>query len=232
MGFSLGKAILKLYQNYCSLGQSIIDKIVITSGIPNQFTFDFDGEENLRAIANLNKGGMLISAHIGSWDIAGYLLNRLDTTINIVLYDGEDEAIKKIINNSDKKKINIIPIKKDLTHIFKISEAFDRNELVCMHADRFIDGNKNTVMEFLGEKAQFPLGPFLLAASFKVPVSFVFAVKESTLHYHFFASKIFNFEKTGKTEIMDNLLKEFLKEMEQKVRKYPEQWYNYFNFWK
>ena len=57
-----------------------------------------------------------------------------------------------------------------------------------MHADRFLEGNKTLTANFLGEQARFPMGPFLLASKFKVPVSFVFAVKESNLHYHFFAS--------------------------------------------
>jgi predicted LPLAT superfamily acyltransferase len=82
----------------------------------------------------------------------------------------------------------VIVIRNDLSHIFAINEAFKNKELVCMHADRFIEGNKTMTTIFCGDEARFPMGPFLLAAKFKVPVSFVFALKESNLHYHFFAS--------------------------------------------
>ncbi|MEP6597142.1 MAG: lipid A biosynthesis acyltransferase, partial [Ginsengibacter sp.] len=97
--------------------------------------------------------------------------------------------------------------------------------------DRFIKGNKTITTDFLGEKASFPMGPFLLASKFKVPVSFVFAVKESNLHYHFFASEIKGYSTFAKDAVMSEMLKEYAGEMERKVKQYPEQWFNYYNFW-
>lgn len=233
LGYGWFQSFAKLYKNYYLLGQSIIDKVVLMSAIKNKFTFNFDGEQNLRDIAGFQKGGILLSAHIGSWDIAGYLFKRLETKINIVLFDGEHEQIKEYLEGvTGKKEVNIITIKKDLSHIYEISDAFMNNELVCMHADRFIEGNKIITTEFLGKPARFPMGPFLLALTFKVPVSFVFAVKESNSHYHFFAtaSKIYN--DPVRSVALQEMLGDFSNEMEKKVKKYPEQWYNYYNFWK
>ena len=88
-------SLLKLYRNYYRLGQTLIDKIAIMSGAAVNFTFNFDGEENLRQITTLQKGGLLLSAHIGNWEIAGYLLKRLNTRINIVMFDGEHQKIKE-----------------------------------------------------------------------------------------------------------------------------------------
>ena len=233
LGYGRVSSIFKLYKNYYLLGQSIIDKVVVMSGIKNRFSFDFDGEENLRTIATMQKGGMLLSAHIGNWDVAGHLFKRLETPINIVLYDGEHEQIKEYLEGvTGKRNVNIIVIKNDLSHIYAISNAFANNELVCMHADRFLEGNKTLTADFLGNPARFPMGPFLLAAKFKVPVSFVFAVKESKLHYHFFASAIKDYTNSAKEIIMQEMLNDYAKEMEKKVKQYPEQWFNYYNFWK
>ncbi len=232
IGYGLGRSLIKLYRNYYLLGQSIIDKVVIMSGIPNKFTFDFDGEDNLRKIVGLQKGGLLLSAHLGNWEIAGHLLKRLDTRINIVMFDGEHRQIKEYIAEvTGKRAVNVILIKNDLSHIYAISEAFKNNELVCIHADRFIEGNKTLTSEFLGGKAKFPMGPFVLAAKFKVPVSFVFALKETHLHYHFFASEIKDYSHLSKDALMQQMLDDFVIEMEIKIKKYPEQWYNYYNFW-
>lgn len=225
-------AVTKIYTNYYLLGQSIIDKVVVMSGIKNNFSFDFDGEDNLRKIAAMQKGGILLSAHIGNWDVAGHLFTRLETPINIVLYDGEHEQIKQYLEGvTGKRKVNIIVIKNDLSHIYAISNAFANNELVCMHADRFIPGNKTMTTNFLGTDAKFPMGPFLLAATFKVPVSFVFALKESKQHYHFFASKIKDYANSTKEAMMQEMLNDFAAEMENKVKQYPGQWFNYHNFW-
>ena len=225
-------SIIKLYKNYFLLGQGIIDKVVIMSGIKNNFSFHSDGVENLHKIAALGKGGILLSAHIGNWDVAGHLFKDLGTTINIVLYDGEHEQIKEYLEGvTGKRSMNIIVIKNDLSHIYKISEALSNNELVCMHADRFLEGNKTLTTNFLGEPARFPMGPFLLASKFKVPLSFVFAVKESKLHYHFFSSEIKDYTAFDKNEIMQQMLLAYVAEIEKKVKQYPEQWFNFYNFW-
>jgi predicted LPLAT superfamily acyltransferase len=232
LGYGRLASLSRIYRNYFFLGQSLIDKVVMMAGIKNNFSFDFDGEENLRKIATLKKGGILLSAHIGNWDIAGHLFTRLETPINIVLYDGEHEKIKQYLDGvTGKRKVNIIVIKKDLSHIYAISNAFANNELVCMHADRFMEGNKTMAACFLGEQARFPAGPFLLAAKFKVPVSFVFAVKESKLHYHFFSSEIKEYTNPDKQVVMQEMLNDYVKDMEQKLRQYPEQWFNYHDFW-
>ncbi len=232
LGNSRIASICKVYKNYYLLGQCIIDKVVVMSGIKNRFTYEFDGVENLKEIVSLKKGGILLSAHIGNWDVAGHFFKQLNTSIHIVMYDGEQEQIKEYLDNiTGKKSINIIFIKNDLSHIYKISEALMKNELVCMHADRFLEGNKTITADFLGEKARFPAGPFILASRFKVPVSYVFAVKESNLHYHLFASKIKSYDHVEKGMVMQQMLLEFTHEMEKKVKKYPDQWFNYYNFW-
>jgi predicted LPLAT superfamily acyltransferase len=221
-----------LYKNYYRLGQTIIDKVVIMSGIGNKFTWNFEGEDNLRKITALQKGGLLLSAHLGNWEIAGHLLKRLETNIHVVMYDGEHQQIKKYMEGvTGKRNMNVIVIKEDLSHIYAISEALKNNELVCLHADRFVEGNKTMVVDFLGSPAKFPAGPFVLAATFKVPLCFVFAFKETDMHYHLYASGLKQYEGLSKDTVMRQVLHEFAAEMEAKARLYPEQWFNYYNFW-
>lgn len=232
-GYGKLKAIGSLYTNYYRFGQTLLDKIVIMSGIENNFTYHFDGEENLVEIVSRNKGGILLSGHVGNWEVAGHFLNRLKITTHVVMYDGEHQQIKDYLNEvTGGRKFNVIVIREDMSHIYAISEALQKNELICMHADRFIDKSKTTLFPFLGEPALFPIGPFILASSFNVPVSVVFGFKESSNHYHFFGSKpILREESESKREFTGRLVKEFANEMEDKLKLYPEQWFNYYNFW-
>ena len=232
MGYSTLSSVFKIYSNYFLFGQSLIDKVVIMSGIPNSFTFNFDGEENLRKLVKMGKGGILLSAHIGNWEAAGHLLKRLGTRINVVMYDGEQQQIKTYLETvTGERNVNIILIRDHISHIYEISEAFNKNELICMHADRFLEGNRTVPFNFLGEEAMFPLGPFLLAAQFKVPVSFVFSMKETSSSYHFFASEIKEYDQVSKSISIQKIITDFVREMEEKVKSYPLQWYNYYNFW-
>lgn len=227
------KSFFKLYRNYYAFAQALLDKVIVMAGIENKFTFHFDGEENLRKIVENGKGGILLSAHVGNWEAAGHLLKRLNIKINVVMFDGEHERIKQFVDQvTGGKNFNIIAIKNDLSHVYAISEALSRNELICLHADRFLPGNKTVRKQFMGAEAEFPAGPFLLASGFNVPVSIVFAFKERTMHYHFYGSHLLQRgENENKNAFTDKLMDTFVLQLEEKLKMYPEQWFNYYNFW-
>ena len=231
LGNSSLRSIINIYKNYYWFGQTIIDKIVLMSGMKNPFRFDFEGEDYLRDMVAQNKGGLLLSAHVGNWEIAGHLLQRLGTEMHIVMYDGEARQIKDYLETiTEKHSAQIIPIKEDLSHIYAIQEALSKNAFVCMHADRFLEGNKTLTESFLNKAARFPAGPFLLARTFQVPVSFVFAMKDRSFDYHFYASppKIYH---GSKEPAIREMISAYCRNMENIVRKYPLQWYNYYDFW-
>lgn len=229
---------IKIYKNYYVFGQTILDKVALLAGVKTKFTINHDGGTNLDKIAEMGKGGILVSAHVGNWEIAGQLLNRLNTNFNILMYENEHESIKKYMEEVEKKKnVKIIAIKDgEMGHLIELHNAFSKNELVVMHGDRFRDGAQTLEATFLGKIAKFPAGPFIMAAKFGVPLSVVFAIKETSTHYHFFASDPIHVKRTRdpkQTELaVQELLKKYLEEVEKIVYRYPEQWFNYFAFWK
>ena len=84
---------------------------------------------------------------------------------------------------------------------------------------------------FLEKDALFPAGPFILAAKLKAPVCFVFAFKETNFHYHFYAYPPRVYEGRG-TQGMEKMLDEYVDKLEDKLKQYPWQWFNYYDFWK
>jgi len=231
--FTGWRALVGTYRNYYIFAQTLLDKIVVMAGITNNLTYDFDGESNLREIVRRGKGGILLSAHVGNWEAAGHLLKRLDTRVNVVMYDGEQQQIKDYLESvTGRRNLNVIVVRPDLSHVYEMGEALQKNELICLHADRFLEGNKTVLKTFLGEEARFPVGPFVLAASFNAPVSIVFAFKETTSHYHFYGSEILQCGvQESKSGFRERLLDSFVEALDQKVKLYPQQWFNYFNFW-
>lgn len=233
LNYSVLHSLGSVYLNYYYFGQIILDKIAILAGLQQKFTFNFEGEEYLR---QMDKGGLLISGHIGNWEIAGQLLNRLEKNINIILYDAEHEQIKGYLSNVfTERKVNFIIIKEDYSHLQEIREALERHEIIAMHGDRFIEGNKVFQVDLLGKPALFPAGPVNLAARFGVPVSYVFAVKETRKHYHFFATPLRNVEFSTNLKKREIILKEaveaYVAALEKIVTRYPLQWFNYYKFW-
>ena len=224
------------YKNFYLFGQTLLDKTAMMAGINKSFSFDFDGEEYLREMAG-NTGGILISAHLGNFEMAGNMLDRVSSGINIVMYDAEHEKIKDLLQkNYSKKPVNIIPLKEDMSHLFLINKAVNEKELICMHGDRFLEGARSICLPFMGKEALFPAGPFHMILSYGIPVSFVFAMKDSRFHYHFYASppKVYTFtrNRNNRTEEIREIVTDYITELEKMLKKYPVQWYNYYPFWK
>lgn len=232
LGYNKSDTNKLVKKNLLVFGQTLIDKIAVLAGVGDRLSFTHEGVENIEQIVKDGKGGILLSAHLGNWEVAGHLLKRVEAPINIVMYDGEAEQIKEYMEQFDSKRsFNIIFIKDDLSHIYEMSAALNRNELICLHGDRFRPGNRTMIHEFLGEEAQFPAGPFILASKLKAPVCFVFAFKETNFQYHFYAFPGKVYEGRG-TQGMEVMLNDYTKLVETMLKKYPAQWFNYFDFWK
>lgn len=235
LGYSKLKSVKYLFINFYKLGQVLLDKVAMLAGFSDKFTFDFEGEKYLRQMAAA-EGGFLIGAHIGNWEIAGQLLERIDTKVHIVMLEAEHEKIKSLLDDvMTRKSMSIIPMKNDLSHLIKINEALKNNELIAIHGDRFLEGNKTITGKLLGHKAEFPYGPFYMTLKYNRPVTFVSAAKETNTHYHFYATKPLKFDKTKEKETFKKQIKQLLNnytlEMERVLKKYPEQWFNYYYFW-
>ncbi len=232
MGFSNAEASRLIKKNLSIFGQTLLDKIAVLSGQGKELTFESEDGHFLNEMAENGKGGIIISAHLGNWEVAGHKLQRLDSPINIVMYDGEDAQLKNYMEQFDtKRSFNIIYIREDMSHIYEMSAALNRNEFICLHADRFRPGNRTMKHMFLGEEANFPAGPFILASKLRAPVCFVFAFKESNFHYHFCAHQWKTYEGRGTTG-MERMLDDYVEVLEKRLKQYPEQWFNYFDFWK
>ena len=229
LGYSYMKSKRMVFKSYYTFGQTIIDKVSISSGMKNKFTFEFDGVAILKRLLDEKKGGILISAHIGNFEIAEHFFGEidLDFQINLVTTDLEHSAIKNYLERlRQKSPIKFIIIKDDLSHIFEINGALTKNELVCFTGDRYFEGVKSLSENLLGKEANFPAGPFLIASRLKVPVVFVYVMKEANLHYHLYTR-----ESAVKHRDEKALLKAYTESVESMVRKYPLQWFNYFDFW-
>ena len=228
--YSYFKSKIMVFKSYFTFGQTIIDKTAISAGLRKKFTYDFDGIEILNELLSDKKGGVLISAHIGNFEIAEHFFGEIDfdCQINLVTTDREHSEIKQYLESvTHKSSIKFIIIQDDLSHIFEINNALANNELVCFTGDRYFPGTKVLRESLLDEEASFPAGPFLIASRLNVPVIFVYVMKEANLHYHLYARKA-----NTKNRDEKGLLKAYTENLEGMVKMYPLQWFNYFDFWK
>ena len=229
LAFPYLKAKKCVYQSYLTFGKTLIDKVAINAGLYHHFTYEFDGVEILKKLLSDKKGGILISAHIGNFEVAEKFFADIDfdMQINLVTTDMERSEIKEYLESiSQKSSLKQIIVKDDMSHIFDINTALSNNEVICFTGDRYFEGSKTLEADFLGEKAIFPIGPFMIASRLKVPVVFVYVMKEPNLNYHLYAR-----EAEVKHRDAQGLLETYVLNLESMLKKYPLQWFNYFDFW-
>jgi predicted LPLAT superfamily acyltransferase len=231
LNLSYWKAKRSIFKSYFTFGQVLIDKTAISAGLREKYTYEFDGIENLRTLLAAKKGGVLISAHIGNFEVAEHFFADIDfdCQINLVTTDQEVTVIKEYLESVSVKESNIkfIYVKEDMSHIFEINQALSNNELICFTGDRYFEGSKFLEADLLGKSAKFPAGPFLIASRLGVPVVYVYVMKEKNLHYHLYARVAQNI----KNRDSQGLLQSYVQNLETMLKKYPLQWFNYFDFW-
>ena len=231
LNYGYWKSRSSIFKSYFTFGKVLIDKTAISAGLRSKYTYEFDGIENLRNLLAAKKGGVLISAHIGNFEIAEHFFGDIDfdCQINLVTTDQEVTVIKEYLESVSVKKstIKFIYVKEDMSHIFEINRALSNNELICFTGDRYFEGSKYLETELLGKSAKFPAGPFLIASRLGVPVVYVYVMKENNLHYHLYARVAQNI----KNRDSQGLLQSYVQNLETMVKKYPLQWFNYFDFW-
>lgn len=229
IGYGVSKSVFKVYKNYHLLGQMLIDKVAITAGL-SKITSESFGADNMREMVNQKRGGILLGAHLGNWEIAGHFLMGYGDTINILVFDREHEQIKQYLENvTGGRKFKFIPIKDDLSHIYDIGEALGRNEIIATTADRFLSGTRTVPAKFFGETAHFPQGIFQIIKTFRAPYSFVYGVKKSVQHYNFYCRPHRDVTKETTVEM---IVEDYVRDLEGMVKENPDQWFNYYDFWK
>jgi predicted LPLAT superfamily acyltransferase len=234
----LGKGVLSslifIYKSFFSLGVALIDKTAASAGMYNQFKFDFHEPGEVKDVLNSSTGAVILGAHFGNWEIGAPYFDKYGKRMRVVMVDSEYQKIKQILETQKKvETFTVIPVKEgSLSHIFEIRDALEEGAYIAIQGDRINAGGRGVEMEFMGSKAMFPVGPFVIAARFDVPVVFYYAIRTGYKRY------LFHFElckmesgpgyKRGEKAIMES----YVKGLERVVRRAPEQWFNYFKFWK
>ena len=181
----------------------------------------------------LPEGFILLSSHVGNYEIAGYSLKPKHKKINALVFAGETATVmenrQRILSQNN---MSMIPVKEDLSHLFALNTALDNGEMVSMPADRVFGSQKSVECQFFGAKANFPLGAFAMAVQKEVPVLAIFVMKEGMKKYHAFVRQVSCDKTASRREQMSQLAQSFASNLEEIVRRYPTQWFNYFDFWK
>jgi len=133
---------------------------------------------------------------------------------------------------------------RDMTKVYKMGEVevhalrgvtlnIARGEVVAIMGDRAW-GAKTMEMEFLGEKAAFPITPYYLVAATGADLVVSLTVRTGRLSFSIMAEHISgdrDWTKMPREEAVKTLLQRYVACLEEYLEKNPYMWFNFFDFW-
>lgn len=230
LGFGPLKSFCKVYANHFRFGQVIIDRYAAYAG--RKFSYTIDGNDLFLGLMESDGGFVQLSSHAGSFEMVGYGLTSDLKRINGLLFAGESQVMKDFRRSIlASHNIDLIEVDGTMSHIFAMNAALDRGEIVSMTGDRLLGSPKALKCMFMGAEAKFPMGPFALAVQKEVPMLAMFAMRENASSYRVFVRRIESDAELPLRARMTAMAQRFAAELEEIVRQYPTQWFNYYDFW-
>lgn len=196
-----------------------------------------DGDlSDLAPIVRARQSGrrvVLLTAHLGNWELGSVLAGQAGVPLAVVYVRDEfadAERFRSYLRGfGDVEEIAIRPDER--LAALPVLRAFEEGRVVALQGDR--DFNDRGVSgEFFGAPASFPIGPFLLArmtGALLVPVFIAYA--EDRRFEIEFGEPIEVERSSDREEDAKRALAHWLPVLEAAVRRWPTQWYTFYDFW-
>lgn len=242
--------IISVFKHVFSFALALIDKIESWLGSLDLDSLNIKTPEaynNLLKNLENKKGVFLISSHLGNMELLRALgtlktfklLNR-ELKVNTIVQSNYTAHFNKLLNQVNKNSaINLISATNiDIEQTILLKDCLQNGEIVVISGDRTAQNNQNKNFEvnFLGEKANFPLGPFIMADIMKSPTYFIFCLKspeQKAIYdlYFYEADMKLAESRQQQKENIPVIINQYVKYLEDLCLEYPNQWFNFFDFW-
>ncbi len=217
---NLGITILEICQMICFSRHDIIDKVKIR------------GEEHLLNAMHNNKGAILISAHLGNWEIATLFWPLyFNTPITIVVRKIRNKIINRWIYEL-RTRFGSKVIYKDMA-LPEMTRTLRQGKILGILIDQGMKSSIGVKIRFFNKFVTATPGAALLAMRCKSPVLPTFCTRNDDGTFTINIEPPLVLKRTDdlsadlktNTQIMTDAI-------EKAVRKYPEQWFWVHKRWK
>lgn len=184
------------------------------------------GLEHIRAARERGHGGILITAHLGNWELGGILLALEGVPLTVVtLEEPSTELTKWRESYRQRLGIKTVAIGSDPFSFVGIISALRRREFVAMLVDRPY-ANSGVPVRLFGHETLFSNAPSLLRQHTEADVLPAFVLQTKTGRYlslieppvQMACDPALNAQRIA--DVFESI-----------IRRYPEQWYNYSPVW-
>ncbi|MCW4153171.1 glycosyl transferase [Halomonas sp. 18H] len=225
------------YQHFLAFGDTLMDKVAAWSGdIPDE-KLAGKGIEHFVAAIDGGRGGLILVAHHGNLDVVNALTERHPTLkLTVMMHTRNARKFNALLERVTGRPRPPIMEVSEITPATAqtLAEHVQAGGFVVIAADRMpLSGERTQRLDFLGDKALFPEGPFWLAALLRCPLYALACVREDG-HFRI------DFDTIGDTQQLprrqrDTWITEAMQRhadhLAERVRRHPLQWFNFYPFW-
>lgn len=227
------------YVHMLIFAQSCADKWAAWVGELSHARVVFPRRDDFLRLGESGKGAVIIGSHLGNLEMCRALAAAEGHRgVNALVYTQHAQRFNALLDRANAAyRLNLIQVSAlgPETAIL-LHEKIERGELIVIVGDRTPPAENGRVseVEFLGRKAPFAQGPFLLAASLECPVYLFFCLREDEgyhIHFEHFADRI-RLPRQQREEALKDYIQRYAVRLESYCRRAPYQWFNFFDFWR
>ena len=186
-----------------------------------------EGAEHFDAVLGAGGGFIVLTAHVGNWELAGRTLatRGAGRPVHIVMAPEADPAVE-ILLRDHAAPVRFVTLRTPADAVPLVA-ALRRGEIVGMQGDRALGHRGDVALDFFGAPARFPLGPFLLARAAGVPVVPAFCLLRPDRRYSVRVGAPRRVERGAE----EDALRRWVDGLAAVVACAPTQWFNFVDTW-
>ncbi|MCB9366780.1 MAG: lysophospholipid acyltransferase family protein [Calditrichaeota bacterium] len=214
----------RCFEHFGHVAVSLAELPKLSREALNDWVF-MEGLEGLdRAVAGGN-GGLVISGHLGNWEVIGAMAARLGYPVSFVVTTQRNKLVENWLNRlREQCGVEIIQRKDALRGVLS---ALKRNRVVAILIDQ--DAHQEGVfVPFFGKLSSTPRGPAVFHLRTGAPLIFMASSRIPGERYCCQMHHVTVAEGAGQEEIMATLTAK----LEEQIRRTPEQWFWMHKRWK
>jgi len=171
------------------------------------------------------KGGVVVSAHVGNWEMGGTVLPTLGFPLSVVALAHKDPRVNALFN-AQREAFGAVVIQTEVA-VRRVVEHLHQNRLVAILADRDF-GNRGIMMDFWGRLSMIPKGAAYFSMKTGAPIIPVFFIRTADDHFEINIYPPIDPPQSQGDKITDQAaavyIRKYLTIIEDEIKKNPSQW--------
>ena len=199
--------------------------------------WEFDGVEHYEKLRALEGGAIILTAHMGSYDLGAHVFsstsNRRIVMVRAPEIDPETQAFEQAQQERSRTEALRIDFNTKASELaLELLHAIQKGDLVAIQGDRVTPGIATLPATLFGEPARIPAGPFALAMAARVPIFPMFIMRAGRRRYRLLTCAPIHVERRSRhrDEDIQAAAEQWSRQLEEVIARGWYQWFAFESF--